>query len=339
MRSGLTSEISQGALAVGFVAMIGTVGLTTTTAQAQTAASGYSIQVAATGLNNPMEVAADLAGFVYVSDSGNGRILKGQMGGPFTPIVSGIAVAPFIGVRLGPTGLAVSGNSLFWGEAGRDTGVEQVFEASLSGVTTQALAPTDFGGNWTGLTVDASGQLLAVSANGDKVYAASRLPGGQWSEFGVLIDGQQDGLVSPTGVAEVGNTIYVSYYGSFGGMGYIASYNSVTAELISANVVADLFAPTAIEAMPDGRLLVVEYGFDTADGVLSIFNPANGSREIIVTGLSRATGVAYAADGSIYVSEQGAINQSGGRLLRVVPTPGAFALLGMAGVVVARRRR
>jgi streptogramin lyase len=308
------------------------------TASAQTAAPGYSIEVAATGLTNPMDVAVDGAGFVYVADSGAGRILKGTPGS-FSPIVTGIAVAPFIGINIGPSGLAVSGSSLYWGESGRDTGVERVYETNLSGGLIQELPAAELGGNWTGLTVDSQDQLLAVSANGDKVYASSRGAGGQYGDFGVWISTQADGLVSPTGVAQVGNRLFVSYYGSFGELGGVAMYDALTAEIINPFQVPDLFAPTAIEATNDGRLLIVEYGFDFNDGRLSIYDPATNSVEVIVTGLARAAGVAMAPDGSIYVTEQATINQPTGRLLRVVPTPGALAMLGLAGLAACRRRR
>lgn len=324
----------------GFSVTIGLFALTAIagTASAQTAAPGYSIEVAATGLTNPMDVAVDASGFVYVSDSGAGRILKGTPGN-FAPIVTNIPVAPFIGINIGPSGIAVNGSSLYWGEAGRETGIEQVYEATLSGATIQALPPAEQGGNWNALTIDGQGQLLAVSANGDKVYAASRNDTGQYGDFGVWIDTQFDGLVSPTGVAQVGNTLFVSYYGPFGEFGGVASYDALTAEIINPFAISDLFAPTAIEATNDGRLLVVEYGFDFSDGRLSIFDPVANTIEILVTGLSRATGVAQAPDGSIYVTEQATVNQPTGRLLRVIPTPGAMALFGLAGIAAMRRRR
>ena len=314
------------------------IALAATNALAQTAAPGYSIEIAATGLTNPMDVAVDASGFVYVSDSGAGRIIKGTPGS-FAPIISDIPVAPFIGINLGPAGLAINGSSLYWGEAGRETGIEQVHESSLSGAPIQALPPAEQGGNWTALTVDSQNQLLAVSSNGDKIYAASRGDGGQYGDFGVWIDTQMDDLVSPTGIAQIANTLFVSYYGPFGEFGGVAAYDALTAEIINPSILSDLFAPTAIEATNDGRLLVLEYGFDFSDGRLSIFNPADNSVEVIVTGLSRAAGVAQAPDGSIYITEQFATNQASGRLIRVIPAPGALALMGLAGIAASRRRR
>lgn len=319
---------------VGLIGLVALAGAAT----AQTAAPGYSIEVAATGLTNPLDVAVDAAGFVYVSDSGAGRILKGTPGN-FSPIITNIPVAPFIGINIGPAGLAVSGSSLYWGEAGRETGIEQVFEATLDGATIQALPPTEQGGNWNALTIDGQNQLLAVSSNGDKVYAASRNDTGQYGDFGVWIDTQMDDLVSPTGIAQVGNTLFVSYYGPFGEFGGVASYDALTAEIINPAVLPDLFAPTSIKATNDGRLLVLEYGFDFSDGRLSIFDPATSAIEVIVTGLSRSTGVVQAPDGSFYITEQATVNQPTGRLLRVVPTPGALTMLGLAGLAAVRRRR
>ena len=68
---------------------------------------GYTLSLELAGLNNPQGIDTDAAGNVYVTDSGNGRILRGQ-GGSYAPIITGIAVSPFVGLDIGPLSVLIA---------------------------------------------------------------------------------------------------------------------------------------------------------------------------------------------------------------------------------------
>lgn len=301
----------------------------------------YTLSLEASGLNNPQGLDTDAAGFVYVTDSGNGRILRGQ-NASYSPIITGITVAPFVGLDIGPLSVHIAPDqTLYYGEGGRATGVEQIHHHTTSGTLLDSLAPVQFGGNWSGLTINpATGRLLATSANGDRIFQAS--PAG--STFGPLtqlLSTSSHGSISPVGIVATNTTIYAAVFGTFSGVGSIASYDASTGALINAVVTTGLDAATGLDILPDGRLLVSEYGSTNGISTVTIVDPLTGAKTPLVTGLTAATGIAVHTDGSIYFVDSGNPNMGDGRLfkLTLVPAPAtSLALLGLVALAPRRRR-
>lgn len=304
----------------------------------------YTLSLELSGLNNPQGIDTDAAGRVYVTDSGNGRILRGH-GGVYEPIISGIAVSPFVGLDIGPLSVLIApDNTLFYGEGGRATGVEQIHHHTLGGSPLGSLAPVPFGGNWSGLAVNpATGSLLATSANGDRIFHAPAIAGSSGPTFGALselVNTLGHFSVSPVGIVATHDIIYAAMFGSFGGEGSIASYDAATGALINPAVATGLDAATGLDILPDGRLIVAEYGSSFALAAITIVDPLTGVRTPLVTGITAGTGVAVHSDGTIYFVDSGNPNASDGRLFRLtpIPAPGTGALIVMGGLIAARRR-
>ncbi len=302
----------------------------------------YTLSLETSGLNNPQGIDTDAAGFVYVTDSGNGRVLRGQAG-LYAPIITGIAVSPFLGLDIGPLCVLVAPDqSVYYGEGGRATGVEQIHHHATSGTFLDSLAPVQFGGNWSGLAVNpATGRLLATSANGDRIFQAAP-SGTTFGPLTQLISTSGHGSISPVGIVATTTTIYAAVFGTFSGVGSIASYDAATGALINAVVTTGLDAATGLDILPDGRLLVAEYGSTNGISAVTIVDPLTGAKTPLVTGITAATGIAVHSDGSIYFVDSGNPNQGDGRLfkLTLVPAPGTgVVMLATAGLVGTRRRR
>lgn len=306
---------------------------------------GYALSLEVGGLNNPQGIDTDAAGFVYVTDSGNGRILRGQ-GGSYAPIITGIPVSSFFGLDIGPLSVLIAPDqTLYYGEGGRATGVEQIHHHTTGGALLDSLAPVAFGGNWSGLAVNpVNGHLLATSANGDRIFQAAPTLGPGGPTFGVpteMVNTLSHFSISPTGVVGAGDRVYAAFFGSWGGEGSIAAYDAATGALISSAVATGLDAATGIDVLPDGRLAVAEYGSTLGLAGITIVDPLTGVKTPLVTGITAGTGVAVGADGSIYFVDSGNPNQGDGRLfkLAVVPAPAGAVVLGSMLVLRSRRRR
>jgi DNA-binding beta-propeller fold protein YncE len=299
----------------------------------------YQLSTELTGLANPQGIDLDAAGNVYLADSANGTILKG-VGGVYSPIVSGIEVSEFFGLELGAIAVHVGPDQTLWyGEGGRQTGVEQVHHLTLDGAPIQSLAPTTNGGNWSGIAIDpVSGRLYASSANRDRVFVSDPT-GGVYGAMSEFANTGTNALTSPTGMLLDGGRLLVGYYGPWGAAGGIASYDVATGALIDASFVVDVPGLTALDRLGDGRILATQYGNFEGDGVLWAIDPATGEKTQLVSGLIAATGVAVGPDGTtIYLVDMGIANEGEGILykLTVVPSP---ATLALAIVLVHRRRR
>lgn len=335
MRSWLGSGA---ALFAGGLVTLGAAGL----ASAQpVGAQGFTVELIASGLTNPQDIAVAADGTIYISDSGAGRVVRGPRTGPFTEFASGFSVGSFFGVNLSSAGLHVRGNDVFVGEAGRPLGQDQVYQYDSNGTLIKAFPGISRGGNWSGLYTNPAGDLLAASANGDGIFRATRNTDGTYSDLSLFIDTQDAPAprISPVGMVQSGNILYVAYYGNFGSGGYISTYDATTGVLLNPDFAFGLSGPTSIDILPDGRLVVSDYGFDTNDGQVVIIDPISGLPDGVVSGLRFAAGIAVANDGSIYVSEMVDINSPTGNVWRVVPSSGTLALFGAGGVLAMRRRR
>ncbi len=300
----------------------------------------YSLSVELTGLANPQGVDVDAAGNVYLSDSAHGEILKG-VGGVYSPFITGIAVGEFFGLEIGPLAVHVAPDQSIWyGEGGRATGVEQIHHHAADGSLIQSLDATAMGGNWSGLTVDpVSGRVYASSANRDRVFVSDPTSTG-YGPLTELINAGPAALISPTGLLLDGNTLYVGFYGPWNVDGQLATFNASTGELINAAFAAGMPGLTAVDRLADGRLLASQLGGEEGPGILWLIDPATGEKTELVTGLPGATGVAVAPDGTtIYLVDSGLANESSGRLLKLTLVPSPGALMAVLPVIVQGRRR
>jgi len=273
-----------------------------------------------TGLSNPMGVSVDASGTVYVADSANGRILKGSNGN-YSQLIGGFEVSSYFGFNIGPLGLFVAPNqTLLVGEGGGDTGEETVWQYDLNGNLIKKFDPVPFGGNWNGFCVISSdNRLLAVSSNGDKIFHATP-SGNTWNPLSMFIDTAAVSGVAPTGVFEKNGILYITFHGGFfqtnGGM---KTFDANTGTLINGNFIGGFTPLNAITGLPDGRLLVAEFGNNQGEGNVWIVDPLTGQTMLLVSQISHCTSVAVAPDGTIYFTDLGTMNGMDGRLWRLTP--------------------
>jgi sugar lactone lactonase YvrE len=101
-----------------------------------------------TGLNNPTHVAVDSAGNLYITDSGNNRVIKVPVaGGATTTLVSGLN---------NPASLAVDSTSLYI----TDSGNNRVIKVPVAGGATTTLASSL--NNPASLAVDSTSLYISV---------------------------------------------------------------------------------------------------------------------------------------------------------------------------------
>lgn len=301
---------------------------------------GYVLSTELTGLSNPQGVDVDASGNVYLADSAAGRILKGS-GGSYAPLITGIPVSEFFGLNIGPLAIHVAPDQTLWyGEGGRDTGVEQVHRVSLDGGMIQTLDPTPDGGNWSGITVDpVTGRLYASSANRDRIFTSDPTSG-FYGTLTLLADTSPSALISPTGLLLDGGILYAGFYGPWGAEGQIATFNAQTGQILNPSFATGMPGLTSLDRLGNGRLLATQVGTTDGEGVLWSIDPVTGEKTMLVSELTAATGVAVAPDGTtIYLVDMGAANEQQGRLykLTLVPAPASAALLALP--LLWRRRR
>lgn len=302
----------------------------------------YQLSTELTGLGNPQGIDVDALGNVYVADSSKGTILKG-VAGTYAPIISGIAVSEFFGLEIGALAVHIGPDQTLWyGEGGRSTGVEQIHHTSLDGTLIQSLAPTAQGGNWSGVAVDpGSGRLYASSANRDRIFTSDPTGSGSYGDLAEFANTGSSALTSPTGILIDGERLLVGYYGPWGAAGGIASYDLATGALLDDAFATEIPGLTALDRLGDGRILATQFGAFEGDGVLWLIDPASGEKTALVSGLTSASGVAVAPDGTtIYLADMGIANEGEGILykLTIVPAPAALPVL-LSALVCTRRRR
>jgi DNA-binding beta-propeller fold protein YncE len=165
------------------------------TSQTQTAQPAYGPQVTLpfTGLNNPVCVAVDAAGDLYVADGGNNRVVK-LAAGSATQVV-----LPFTGLK-GPQGVAVD-------TAGdvyvTDLLSDRVLEGAAGSATPTVLPFTGLHGP-AGVAVDAAGNLYVTDEGNKRVL---KLAAGSSTQSVLPFTGLHD----PIGVAvDAGSNLYVT---------------------------------------------------------------------------------------------------------------------------------
>lgn len=331
-----------------------------TGALAQNIQGPYVLNTELTGLTNPLGLAVDAQERVFVADSATGRILRGQGGqsASYSQLISGFTVGPYFGNSISALGLHIGSDQTLWiGEGGRATAgganepdTDRVFRYSLDGALLQTMNSASAGGNYYGITSNPlNGDVYALSANGDKIYRASALSGGSYSDFQEIADTGVDGYVSPVAAVVKGNTLFVAAFPGVFQPGVVMQYG-LNGNLINADFSTGYGQLTAMALDVNGDLLVGEYGSPFTAGQASLWrvNSVTGDRTLIGSDFGHITAVAVAADGTIYITDQ--VNQylagstnppNQGKVYRIetVPEPATIAALGIGLAALRRRRR
>lgn len=147
---------------------------------------------------------------LYVSDFDNSQILEYNASGAVARTLSSG------GVYVNPNGIAFSGSSLFVNAADANTGNASVYRYNLANLSA---APTLFASNGNGVfsgLAFGGGNLYAADSQQGEVFEFDGTTGALLASFG------SGTLVSPAGLAFLGNTLYVSD----GGANDVVSFNA-----------------------------------------------------------------------------------------------------------------
>jgi len=317
-------------------------GVTSFSAAAPTvvARAGYAIEMLATGLKSPTGIVWDPEGDLFVSETGDGRVVRITSEGQTLPLLTGI----FSGVDefhpSGPFGLAFDAQQQLYvavGEQGFDPDrlsdssqsrtvlkIRTTSKDKASSSIADRVAQTYTGFiNPFGLAFNpsernafyvsdgAANQIWRVDAAG-KANIFVTLDRVLVPTLGPLA--RVDAV--PTGITfdQAGN-LYVS---EFTGLPFPSDFGRVLKISIAAQGIAfvrtfvrGLTTPVALAFDPDGTLFIVEHGtflaadppFQTGSGRVLKFNPARNTLQEVVVGLTQPAGIAFDPDGNFYVTE------------------------------------
>jgi len=227
----------------------------------------------ATGLNQPIGIAVDSSGNVYVAERQPtpGRILKFNSGlSSSTVFVTGLVDARALAVD--------SSGNVYVGQDGAKK--VQGLSASKADLGTATFLSDPFD-----IAVDSSGNVYVVENNANKITKFTTFPTGA-SPFGT-------GLTVPLGIAvDSSGNVYVTESG-----GNVKKFNSAGTLLATAT---SLSTPLDI-AVDDtsGNVYVTEFGA----GKVKQFTCDLSSSTDFVTGLNTPYGVAVDSSGNVYVTE------------------------------------
>ena len=164
--------------------------------------SGYTAStVASSGLNEPIGVAVDVCGNVYIADTGNNRVLKETLsGGSYAQsVVASSGLNTPIGVAVDAVGNVYIADSFN----------ARILKETLSGSTyiqsTISSSGLDIA---SGVAVDQSGDVYIADYGDNNLVLKETLSGGSYTQSTVATEG----LLNPSGVAvnAGGNNIYVA---------------------------------------------------------------------------------------------------------------------------------
>ena len=271
------------------------------TAQAQVTFNGVQTTVVS-DLNQPMGVALDMVGDVFVADTNNARIVEEpSYGGPVVVLASGLSS--------NPNEVTLDGGGNIYYSLGPDNGVGNgvVFEMPPEGGTPTAVpfVLRYYNGNTfsnpAGLVVDQAGDVFMADSYGGYVAKLPRVGSG-WGTQEVVLDapaaGTGDPNISPWGVGlDAAGDLYAA-----DGYGHV---------LESQRSGTSYGAPTALTSSYAGQGLAVDAAGNMYTSISEnqeVFEvPAGGGTPIEVpftfNSLSTPQGVAVDGWGDVYVAD------------------------------------
>jgi len=258
---------------------------------------GASAPLFTAGLSSPMFTAVDANGNVYISDTGNARVLKETLQANGSYVQSYVANNSFL---IAPAGIAVDGSGNVYiadeGYAEWVIKMEPQTDGSYLEYTVKTSTPLS---SPTNVAVDASGNVYIADTGNIRVLKETPNGNGTYKESTVANQTSIDVLYAPVGLAlDSSGDVYI------GDQSYNAIYEmelqSNGSYLYSGAITGDgLSYPFGIALSPDGtRLFVANSG---GNDVLEI----SGGTAPVVTNLHTPTGVAMDAYGNLYIADLG----------------------------------
>ena len=264
---------------------------------------GDSGLATAAGLNNPMGLATDPFGNVYVADNGNNRVRKIDLTGIITTIAgngipgyNGDGIAATAGELNHPTAVATDA----YGDVFiSDSGNGRIREVNSKGIISTVAGNGKYGFNGDGgqasaaefaypmgLTVDAAGNIY-VADNGNyrirkintsgivNTIAGTNIAGG-YNDNGISATTAE--LYSPFGiVADQAGNIYISegveysYINRISPDGHISNFAGAGKQAFSGDggeaVVASLNAPWGMAMDANGNMYIADHGNNRVRGI------------------------------------------------------------------------
>ncbi len=311
------------------------------------------VETVVSGLTNPSGVAVqprdDQQTQVYVSDSGAQRVVKFDAQNPseVQPVITDFPKDIYgKGPKydIGPLGLAfINQDTLVVGGGGQPDGEEllRVYALPQNGGPIKAedmktaLGPIKPGeqsksgeGNFYGVAV--TPQAIYVTSNGDDTkgwVAKAELTGDTASSYGPYIATKEaTGVDAPVGVAiNRKGHIVIGQMGeiSLPGDSLLTFYSPKTGKMLM-NLETGLHDIVALAYSPTGRLYALDFAWlDTKQGALYRLDDdgMGGVRTVKVTDLDKPTAMAFAPDGTLYVTVFGTADdgstQGSGQVLKI----------------------
>jgi serine/threonine-protein kinase len=262
-----------------------------------------------TGLNSPTGVAVDSAGTLYVTDTGDSRVVKLAAGAttqtvlPFSPSPTSSGSSADVGSFYGlfPYGVAVDGaGNLYVTDFEKEATWKGNFNPDLgrvvklpAGSDTQAVLPFTGLYNPAGVAVDSAGTLYVTDTGNSRVV---KLAAGATTQTVLPFTG----LGGPTGVAVDGaGNLYVTDGGG----------NERVVKLAAASSTQSVLPFTGLKNNPTGVAVDSAGNLYVTVGIINqVVKLAAGSTTPTVlpfTGLNDPVGVAVDAAGNLYVTDSG----------------------------------
>jgi hypothetical protein len=310
-----------------------------------TAFSEAKVKTIIDGLDNPCGVAVQPdTGHIFVADSGAGRVFR-MVDGKAQDVIVGFKTdiygkGPMY--NIGPLGLLfLNKDTLIVGGGDLPDGQEQIRSFTIPAVG-QAAIKVDQA--TSGLNLPAEGEIkgegnfYALAASGDSVFATSNgddtkgwvaratVKGGKLGAFerfiatkeAVQVDAPVGATIGPRGELVIGQMGEINVPHD----SLLTFYNAKDGKMLM-NLQTGLYDITALAYSPKGQqLLALDFAWMKPDdgGLYSLVSVKNGGKEGIqakkVIALDKPTAMAFAADGSLYVTifgtaAEGSMKKSG----------------------------
>jgi sugar lactone lactonase YvrE len=261
--------------------------------------------------NGPQQLAVDSSGNIYVADQFNNKIRKITPAGVVSTLATGTSFASPAGVAIDNIGnLYVS-----------DTYNNRIVKIATSGVVS-TLAGSGSEGNSDGygtaasfkwpnqLTLDNYNNIYVADAGNNSIRKIT--PAGLVSTFASIPDAPEALVVDNAGNVYVVNNGHNVYKITSGGVVSIFAGSSAPGSTDATGTAASFESPYGINIDINGNLYIGDFGNNkirkiTPNGVVTTFAGGSTSSSVdgslITAGFSGPTGIAFDAQGKMYVAD------------------------------------